>query len=377
MVRHDPVRDDGRVIGVAVQALDVTERRAAEESRREGEERYRELVEHLTSGVIVYEPIDGGKDFAIREVNAAAQRIEGLSRGELVGKLVTDVFPGVEEFGLLDVLRRVAATGAPEHLPTSHYQDQRLSSWRENEVYCLPSGEVVAVYEDVTERVHSEQALEHAKDMLDFAEELGHEGGWEYDVESRRVTWTQEVYRIYGVDTGYDPNDLTDDIGFYAPQSAPLVAEAFGERWSRASLTTSSCSSTGLTASAWVRTIGRPIMEEGVVVRVAGNIVDITEGKSAEEKLSAAARQWRETFDAMSDSVALLDHDGRVLRCNAATATLVGRSFEDIVGRPSSRSSMGLASFTHSVRSEVRRSRGGRVERHRAGWPLAAGDVLP
>jgi PAS domain S-box-containing protein/putative nucleotidyltransferase with HDIG domain len=333
-IRHDPIKDDGSVIGVMVQVLDVTERREAEESRREGEERYRELVEHLTSGVIVYEPIDGGADFAIREVNAAAQRIEGLTRAELVGRSVTDAFPSVEEFGLLDVLRRVSITGATECLPTTLYQDQRLSTWRENEVYRLPSGEVVAVYEDVTERVRSEQALAHAKAMLDFAEELGREGGWEYDVESRRVTWTQEVYRIYGVDNGYDPNDVSVDIGFYAPESAPRVAEAFkqavesGEPYD---LIAQLDRADG--ERIWVRTIGRPIVVDGLVVRVAGNIVDITEGKQAEENLSAAARQWRETFDAMSDSVTLLDHEGKVLRCNAATAALVGRSYNDIVGR--------------------------------------------
>ena len=68
-------------------------------------------------------------------------------------------------------------------------------------------------------------------------------------------------------------------------------------------------------------------------VGVGGYVRDITERKLAEKRLAAAAGQWRQTFDAMSDSVALFDEEGRVLRCNAATTALTGRSFDDIVGR--------------------------------------------
>jgi len=68
-------------------------------------------------------------------------------------------------------------------------------------------------------------------------------------------------------------------------------------------------------------------------VGVGGYVRDVTERKLAEERLAAASRQWRQTFDAMSDSVALFDEEGRVLRCNAATTVLAGRGFDDIVGR--------------------------------------------
>jgi len=314
---------------------DITERRAGEESLRASERRYRELVDHMTSGVVVYEPTPDGKDFLIRDVNAASQRIEQRGHAEVVGKLVTEAFPGIEEFGLLDVLNRVARSGKPEDYPTALYQDQRLSSWRENYVYRLPSGEIVAVYDDVTERVRAEQALAHAKDVLDLAEEIGHAGGWEYDVKGAHVTWTDEVYRIYGVEPDYDPNDVSRDVNFYAPGSVPIIAEAFrravesGEPYD---LQLELDRANG--ERIWVRTIGRPVIEDGAVVRVTGNIMDITEGKQAEEHLAAAARHWRQTFDAMGDSVAVFDRAGRVSRCNAATTVLTSRDFDDIVGRP-------------------------------------------
>jgi PAS domain S-box-containing protein len=57
------------------------------------------------------------------------------------------------------------------------------------------------------------------------------------------------------------------------------------------------------------------------------------EQEEAEEGLAAAAFEWRRTFNAMRDAVTPLDREGRVLRCNAATAALAGRAVEDIVGQ--------------------------------------------
>jgi len=63
---------------------------------------------------------------------------------------------------------------------------------------------------------------------------------------------------------------------------------------------------------------------------------DITERKHAEDLLVAAARQWQTTFDAVADAICLLDLDHRILRCNKATAKLLGKETRDIVGRPCS-----------------------------------------
>ena len=56
--------------------------------------------------------------------------------------------------------------------------------------------------------------------------------------------------------------------------------------------------------------------------------------RAAEESVTAAAVVWRETFDAMTDSVAIFDHNGLVLRCNTATLELTGRGFDEILGKP-------------------------------------------
>jgi len=151
--------DDGRPLYFMTTVVDITEKKLAEERVATSGRRYRDLVDHMSSGVVVYEAVDDGADFVIREFNDAAERIERLSREDLLGRRVTEAFPGVEDFGLLDVFRRVWRTGVPEDHPVSLYLDGRTQSWRENYVYRLPGGEVVAVYDDVTERVRAQEDL--------------------------------------------------------------------------------------------------------------------------------------------------------------------------------------------------------------------------
>jgi len=128
------------------------------------EERFRELFDNMSSGVLVYDARDAGRDFVIRDVNRTAERISRVRKEEIVGRSILDVFPGVREIGLLEVFERVFRTGEPERQGVSLYRDDRISQWVENYVYRLPTGEVVAVYDDVSERREAEEALQRSEE---------------------------------------------------------------------------------------------------------------------------------------------------------------------------------------------------------------------
>lgn len=135
------------------------------------EARLTALFKNMSSGVAVYRLSDDGHDFIIIGFNKAAEQIEKITRRELIGKKLTEMFPGVSDFGLLAVLRRVAKTGEPEAFPPAFYHDQRIQGWRENYVYKLPGGEIVSIYNDVTERKLAEKALHLTQFSVDRASE--------------------------------------------------------------------------------------------------------------------------------------------------------------------------------------------------------------
>lgn len=139
-------------------------RKQAEESLKESEEKFRQMFETMNHGVAIYEAVDDGQDFIFTDFNAAGEQIEGVKREAVIGKRVTTVFPGVEKLGLLNVFKRVWQTGKAENHPVSFYKDNRLTGWRKNFIGKLPSGKVIAIYEDLTEHKQAETALRESEE---------------------------------------------------------------------------------------------------------------------------------------------------------------------------------------------------------------------
>jgi PAS domain S-box-containing protein len=126
-------------------------------------------------------------------------------------------------------------------------------------------------------------ALIETHRLLKETQSIAALGGWEYNVQNKSIKWTDEVYRIYGVDFNYNPDDIDLDISFYAPQSRPVIKKAFQlavEKGKPYDLELELIRADG--ECIWVRTTSQPVMENGKVVRVTGNIMNITDAKRAE-----------------------------------------------------------------------------------------------
>ncbi|MBI5680968.1 MAG: PAS domain S-box protein [Methanobacterium sp.] len=151
---------DGELAGLIGVMVDITERKETEEALKHSEVEYRAIFENSKSAVAVYTAVDNGENFVLNDFNKAAEEIEQIKREDVIDKRVTEVFPGVKEFGIFEVFKRVWKTGKPEKYPVSLYKDARIEGWRENYIYKLPSSDIVAVYDDLTEIKQYEEELE-------------------------------------------------------------------------------------------------------------------------------------------------------------------------------------------------------------------------
>lgn len=157
--------DEGRELGAVGIFEDITECRLSEAALRENEAQFRHFFEHLTIGVAVYEAVENGRDFAFFDMNPAGQKLSKVSIEEIRGKRLTQVFPGVRNIGLFRAIQDTWRTGKPCHVPFQQYKDERITQWVENRLFKLPSGKIVAVYDDRTELMRLEEGLRQAQKM--------------------------------------------------------------------------------------------------------------------------------------------------------------------------------------------------------------------
>ena len=192
---------DGKPMGFIAVERDISDRKRMEQAIQESEARFRELFENMSSGVAVYEAVDGGKDFVFKDFNAAAEKIGNVNKEEIIGRRVLDVYPSMEEFGLLGILRKVWKSGKPARMPASYYKDERREGWRDNYVYKLPSGEVIAVYDDITERKKAEDALIESEEKLRAMFESTSDGIVVTDVKFTITDANEAAARIFGFES--------------------------------------------------------------------------------------------------------------------------------------------------------------------------------
>lgn len=86
--------------------------------------------------------------------------------------------------------------------------------------------------------------------------------------------------------------------------------------------------------------------------------LEVTDRKKVEEALLTSAQEWRATFDAVKEGIALVDLEQRILRCNNSLAHIIGRSFSEINGRT-------FSEFLHGALEPINSSFLRMLESHR------------
>jgi PAS domain S-box-containing protein len=151
-----PLFSKGKFDGVICTIRDVTE-------EREAKDKFRQLFENMSNGVAIYEAVDNGKNFRFVDLNNAGCKFSKLKRKDVIGKLVTECFPGVKETKIFEAFQLAYKTGKDQYVPQMEYVDPRFREWVKNYIFKLPSGNIVAIYEDVSGEMNALQKLKDSE----------------------------------------------------------------------------------------------------------------------------------------------------------------------------------------------------------------------
>jgi diguanylate cyclase (GGDEF)-like protein/PAS domain S-box-containing protein len=186
---------------------------------------------------------------------------------------------------------------------------------------------------DISDRKWQDVALRKSEEFLDRTGRLAGVGGWELDVASGEVTWSDETRRIHGVAADYQPM-LATAISFYAPEARPVIqaavehAMAAGEGWD---LELPLVRADG--RPIWARAVGAVESVDGKPVRLVGAFQDITDRQQLQRSLMAASDEVADLYDHAPCGYFSVDGDGRFLKINALGLSWLGCAREDLIGR--------------------------------------------
>ncbi|MDH4128774.1 MAG: PAS domain S-box protein, partial [Spirochaetota bacterium] len=193
---------------------------------------------------------------------------------------------------------------------------------------------MIGTITNITDRKLMEYELHNKSKLLDDTQKLSKLGGWKYESSTGRVTWTDEVFRIHGVGKDYNPSSADNDISFYSPEHQHIITQAFEKAVNQGEPYDLELQLIRLDGErVWVRTIGQPIIENGKVVSVTGNIIDITERKQAEKALRESEEKFRNLVETSLDLIWKVDNEGRFIYINNAWEHTIGYKVSEIIGR--------------------------------------------
>jgi PAS domain S-box-containing protein len=311
---------------------DITDRKRAEEKLHESETRFRDLFNNMSSGVVVYHVADNGEDFIINDINRAVEIIEKVRKDNIIGKSVLSVFPGVKEYGLFEVMQRVAATGISEPFPVSLYKDNRISGWRENYIYKLPTGEVVAIYQDVTEKKQAEEKLRESEERYRTLTEsspdqiiiVSRDDTLQF-VNSRALEqFNRPLNQILG----------KPRISLFPPEIAMVQGVSLKKVFETGTPLQQEETIRSGNIITWIDTRFVPLKDEtGNVLSVLGIARDITERKLAEEALRESEERYSALLNGTSIGVGYWSTDGTLLYLNEISLKRLKGTEKDFIGK--------------------------------------------
>jgi signal transduction histidine kinase len=199
-----------------------------------------------------------------------------------------------------DVAATVGAMGRSEAgMPIDHFENRYRK--RDGDFVTLSwvattdevTGLIYAVARDMTAQVEARSHLARTVGFLNETGAIAKVGGWELDVATGELEWTDETFRILEVEkkSGQKPM-LPEGLKLFTPQCQPIIERAvsraieFGEPYS---LELEAQTAKGNVL--WVFTNGKPNYVDGKIVSLSGTIQDIHERKMVELRYETERRR--------------------------------------------------------------------------------------
>jgi len=288
-IRNVPLRDEtGKIVRWYGTAIDIEDRKQAEQALRKSEERWRSVFENSAIGVALTDL--NGRFLA---TNHVYQTIVGYTEEELRGLCFLDVtHEDYREANWALITELLEGKRRQFQIEKKYLRKDGSSIWVSNNVSLVPGTErvprfIMALAEDITQRKRAEEKLRHTEADLLEAQRISQTGSWKLDASSGTVIVSPQIFRIFGV----KPDEGMSTTEFWLSRNHPEDQKRIQELFERSRI-----QKTDYDADYRIvlpdgtikhlHAVGHPVLNaSGDLVEFVGTAMDITERKQREEAL--------------------------------------------------------------------------------------------
>ena len=368
----EPLRNEaGEITGLTWVVLDITERRQAEDALRQHEELLREYVRLLEYAPVLVRNIEG----RIILWNSGMQKMYGYSPAEAINREYTNLLKTRFPQPLPDILATVLGKGRWEgelvHTTKKGRDIVVKSLWILHKNSEAKATAVIEINSDITgrrlaeeelrrlneelesrvrerthdlartistlqseidDRINAEEALRESQASLAKAQSVAHIGSWNLDLQTGKLTCSDELFRIFGLDpaTRPAPEPVVEQV--FHPEDWKKIrsgAQQHMKKLSQAQPQELLVSIADAKRVVW--TEAKMVCDEkGKPLSVVGTVQDITDRKHEEEKLIRLVT----AVEAAADALVVTDPvKGIIQYVNPAFEKMTGYARDEVVGR--------------------------------------------
>jgi len=232
----------------------------------------------------------------IESWNAGAEIIFGYTSSEAIGNPLTILIPSDQTDEELEIISRISRGERVSHFETIRRRKDgqlinvsiSISPIMDAEGHMIGSSKIAR---DITEAKRVGKDLQHRQLMMERTESMARLASFEWDVDANVVTWSPEMFVIFGRDPALGVPNLEGQVELYTPESAQLLFDVVRKAVSEGKpyeLELMTVQPDGEQRPCIVK--GFPERDDsGRVVRVAGLVQDITERKRTDDVIKQLA----------------------------------------------------------------------------------------
>ncbi|MBT8304232.1 MAG: sigma 54-interacting transcriptional regulator [Bacteroidia bacterium] len=250
--------------------------------------------------------------------NDGAVKLSGYSEEEVLGKNISIVY---RKQDIPDLVERIKKAKQGEFF-TNKELIMIDKEGKEHQVLLTLNGltdsagnitTLLGVTKDITD-------LKRAELELKRAQEIAHIGNWYLDLSTGEITWSDELYKMYGFDPALPIPPLTEHEKFLTPESWELLNTSIehtrktGEPYA---IELKINNELGDDVWQWFYAKGEAVFDsKNTIIALRGTAQDITDRKIAEERVKESEASIKTILNSLQASVCVIDGTGKILQVN-------------------------------------------------------------